>query len=303
MVATARGRKNQRIDEAGKTQVLNKVAAMDANSLNNEFSAMQLSIQRTFAGLQADVTNRFATCEELDTAITLKQARLKDLHSIEATAVQLDDLQAQLEAQHRAIEEERQQADQEHADQVNAWNRDKKRVEDEWAYNTDQKHRKTLDEFNQALLKQQRDEATRQEQLQKNWKDREDQLTEREAELDALRQQVEAFPAKVDSEVKKAVAINENSIKREYETKIQLLTKDNEANAKLNAERETAFKGTIVRMEQQNAALHEQVRQAETRAADIAKTAFESVSGRDALAAVQRNHTETQQQQSGKSGR
>lgn len=107
MVATARGRKNMKIDQATQTQVLAKVAVMSAEGLNKEFSDMQLSIQRTFAGLQADVTNRYATCDELDTAISLKQGRLKDLHGIEAAAISLDDLQAQLEQQRGQIAQER----------------------------------------------------------------------------------------------------------------------------------------------------------------------------------------------------
>lgn len=303
MVATARGRKNMKIDQATQTQVLTKVAGMSAEGLNKEFSDMQLSIQKTFAGLQADVTNRYATCEELDTAISLKQSRLKDLHGIEAAAVQLDDLQAQLEQQRQEIAQERSESNHQEDERQNSWAQQKKRVEDEWAYGTDQKHRKTMDDFNQQLLKQQRDEATRQEALQKNWKEREEALTEREAELDSLRQQVDAFPGKTDSEVKKQVAINENAIKKHYETELQLLRKDNEANTKLNAERELAFKSTVTRLEGQAVALQQQVESAEKRAADIAKTAFESVSGRDALAAVQRHGEQNQAQQGQKSGR
>lgn len=303
MVAIARGRKNQKIDESVKTQVLEKVAAMDATSLNNEFSNMQLSIQKTFAGLQADVSNRFATCEELDTAITLKQSRLRDLHAIEATAVCLDDLQAQLEQQREQIARERRDADQAEVETQRGWAQDTKRMQDEWGYSTDQKNRKIIDDFNQMLLKQQREEVTRQESLQKNWNDRENLLLEREAELHSLRTQVENFPKQLDTEVKKQVAINENSIKREYETKIQLLTKDNEANTKLNIERETALRSTVTRLEGQATALQQQVESAEKRAAEIAKTAFESVSGRDALAAVQRHGEQNLAQQGQKSGR
>lgn len=303
MVVAARGRKNMKIDQATQTQVLAKVASMSAEGLNKEFSDMQLSIQKTFAGLQADVTNRYATCDELDTAISLKQSRLKDLHGIEAAAVSLDDLQAQLEQQRLEIAQERNDAEAATAEVGVIWAQQRKRAEDEWAYNTDQKHRKTLDDFNQQLLKQQRDEATRQEALQKNWKDRENILTEREAELTSLREKVDNFPDQMSTEVKKQVAINENVIKRHYETEMQLLKKDNDANFKLNAERELALKSTVTRMEGQVVALQQQVESAEKRAAEIAKTAFESVSGRDALAAVQRHGEQNQAQAGQKSGR
>jgi chromosome segregation ATPase len=292
-----------KIDQATQMQVLDKVANMNAEGMHKDFSDMQLSIQKTFAGLQVDVTNRYATLEELNTAISLKQSRLKDLHSIEAAAISLDDLQAQLEQQRGAIVQERNDADQAQADTQTAWAQQKKRIEDEWIYGTDQKHRKTLDDFNQQLLKQQRDEATRQEALQKNWKDREEVLAEREAELTSLREKVDNFPDQMSSEVKKQVAINENVIKKHYETELQLLRKDNEANTKLNAEREQALKSTVSRLEGQAVSLQNQVESAEKRAAEIAKTAFESVSGRDALAAVQRHSSESQQQQAGKGGR
>lgn len=303
MVTATRGRKNQKIDAAEQQKVLQKVSAMNANDLNNEFSNMQITVQKTFAGLQAEVNNHYSTCEELDTAITLKQSRLKDLHGIEATAVQLDDLQAQLEAQRNQIVAEGNEADLLAAELENARIQQWKREDDQWKYETDQKHRKVVDDFNQNLLKQQRDEVARQEALQKSWKDRDESLVERESELDSLRQQVDAFPGKTDAEVKKAVAINEYSIKREYETKIALLQKDSEVNTKLNKERETALQGTVTRLEGQCASLHQQVESAEKRSAEIAKTAFESVSGRDALAAVQRHNTESQTQQSGKQNR
>jgi len=303
MATATRGRKNQKIDAAEQTKVLQKVSAMNANDLNNEFSNMQITVQKTFAGLQAEVNNRYSTCEELDTAIILKQSRLKDLHGIEATAIQLDDLQAQLEAQRNQIATERNDADQAAADLENSRNQQRKREDDQWKYETDQRHRKIVDDFNQNLLKQQRDEASRQEALNKSWKDREDNLAEQEGELTSLRAQVDAFPAKMDAEVKKAVAINENSIKREYETKIALLAKDSEVNTKLNKERETALQSTITRLEGQNIALGAQVESAEKRAAEIAKTAFESVSGRDALRAVQQSHAEGQTQPSGQKGR
>jgi len=303
MAVATRGKKNQKIDETTKAQVLAKVAAMNATDLNNEFSSMQLNVQKIFAGLQADVTNRFATCDELDTAISLKQSRLKDLHAIEASAITLDDLQAELDEQRKVIDDERAAADASQQEQHDEWMKEKKRLEDEWTYTTDQQHRKKMDEFQQGLLKQQRDEAIRQEALQKSWKEREDKLVEREAELDSLRKQVDNFPKQLDAEVKKANAVLENSIKREFETKIALMSKDAEVATKLNKERETAFQSTITRLEGQNTSLQQQVEAAEKRAAEIAKTAFESVSGRDALAAVQRSHTETQQQQSGKSGR
>lgn len=304
MVTATRGRKNQKIDVAEQTKVLAKVQNMDALSLNDEFSQMQISVQKTFAGLQAEVNNRFSTCQDLDTAITLKQSRLKELHGIEAAAIQLDDLQAQCEAQRQTIVQERADADQAATEMDNGRAVARKRDEDQWKYDTDQKHRKVLDDFNQNMLKQQRDEAARQEQLKKDWDNRETSLTEREAEIDSLRQQVDAFPARIDSEVKKAVAINENSIKREYETKISLLTKDAEVAVKLNKEREAALQGTITRLEGQNTALHAQVEAAERRTAEISKTAFESVSGQAALAAVQRQHAESQSgQPQGKQGR
>lgn len=303
MVTATRGRKNLKIDAAEQIKTLAKVKEMDAASLNDEFSQMQISVQKTFAGLQAEVNNRYATCQDLDTAISLKQSRLKELHGIEAAAIQLDDLQAELEAQRQHIATERADADVAEAELIAYRNQNRERDEDQWAYDTKQQHTKIQDEFNQAQLKRQRDEAARQEVLNKQWEDREKNLAEQEAELTSLRSQVDAFPTKMDAEVKKAVAINENSIKREYETKIALLAKDAEVNTKLNKERETALQGTIGRLESQNTALQTQVAASENRAAEVAKEAFASVSGQHALAAVQQSRNEAQSQQQGKQGR
>lgn len=293
MAAATRGKKNQKIDEATKEQVLVKVATMSAEKLNNEFGGMQLNVQKTFAGLQAEVTNKFAMCEELDTAIKLKQSRLKELHDIEATAIQLDDLVAQRELQKHQIDEELDTAQQLRDERQSDWLKENKRKEDEWVYTTDQTHRKVIDAFNQDMMKKQREEALRQEAFNKICKDREDRLGAEEANLESYKKQVEAFPKTLDAEVKKANAILENSIKRDYENRITLMTKDIETNAKLSKEREDSYNNTVKRLEVNIGSLTAQLANAEQRAADIAKTAFESVSGRDALAAVQRHGEQT----------
>src|SRR5262249_39597138 len=128
----------------------------------------------------------------------------------------------------------------------------------------------------------------KQEQLEKNWSEREAELKKRETELAELR----AFKEGNDERVKKAenaaVAVATNSVKKEYETKMTLAMKDAEMAQKLAGQEVAARRQTGERATAEIAGLKAQLDQARADVKEISGKALESASGRDAMAAMQK---------------
>jgi len=133
-----------------------------------------------------------------------------------------------------------------------------------------------------------RENREHQEGLTKDWADRETELKKRENELIELRQQVANFPEVVKKEVNAAVAIATNSVKKEYETKMVLSSKDAETAGKLAAQEATALTATISKLNHQVDDLKVQLEQAHRDVKEISAKALDSASGRTTMEALQK---------------
>jgi uncharacterized coiled-coil protein SlyX len=123
--------------------------------------------------------------------------------------------------------------------------------------------------------------------MEKGFKEREENLKKQENEITELRAQVTAFPAKIDSEVKKAEAIVGSSVKRDYEHKLSLLQKDADT-AKLVAD--NTIKGLNDRLANQDMVIGQlqgRINDADKRVTDIATKALEAAASTKSLADVQ----------------
>src|SRR5262249_29249736 len=155
--------------------------------------------------------------KQLDEAITIKEARLHELHGIEADAVTLDDMKAQKEAeeqdwQGKRAERARLWAEEE-IERTKKWKREND--DHEYVFKTNQK--KVRDEFEGEVATHRRNEAARQEMLTKSWTDRENFLKNQEQELNDLRKGAETFDARLKSGVGAAEAILSNKLRSDFD--------------------------------------------------------------------------------------
>src|SRR5262249_31497658 len=150
----------------------------------------------------------------------LRREELKRLHDIEATASTLDDLQAEIEQTRVRWEEEEAAKKRLVAEQQSERNKQWKREEEDYQYRIQQAHRKQEDAFAASMAQEEKANREKQEQLEKQWAERETELKKREQELAELRLFKENAPEMIKKEVNAAVAVATNSVKKEYETKI-----------------------------------------------------------------------------------
>lgn len=283
----AKGVKNKKIEATEAQAVLDNVKDMELTKVVSEIGNLQVSLQGTLANLSATITNKIQQVDQLDTAITLKEQRLQELHGIEKEAVSLDEMKAQKEEEARKWEKERDernaQWDEEEEERAKMW----QRAEDDFKYTTEQAHKKVQDDFEAQLSKRNREELLRAEQLQRSWTERENGLKAKEQEFTDLKAQVAGFDAKLKTEVSKAEAVLGNVLKKQYEHEMALLRKDAESEKNLSAAKISAMSDQMENLEKQIHDLQVQLAAARTDAKEVATQALQSASGRQVADALQ----------------
>lgn len=283
-----KGNKNKKIEATEAQAVLDSVKGVNLQSVIAEVGSLQVSVQESLATLSGALSSKIQEMQNLETAIALKNQRLKELHNIESEAVTLDDMKAQREAEQQEWNAQRNERDQEWDEEENERNRRLQRAEDEYKYNFELIKKKQYDEFDAEMNKRKRDEALRAETLERSWKERDAALRAKETEFTALQAQVAGFDAKLKTEVSKAEAVLGNVLKKQYEHEMALLKKDFDSEKSLHQIRVSAMDETITSLQEQIASLQVQLAQARSDAKEVASQALQSASGRDVAVALQR---------------
>jgi hypothetical protein len=283
-----RGTKNQKIEATEARAILEVTKDMDMNKVIAEVGGLQVNVQNSLAALSAALTAKIQTAKQLDEAITLKEARLHELHGIEADAVTLDDMKAQKEAEEQDWQSKRAERArlwaEEEVERTKKWKRE---TEDhDYTFKTHSK--KVSDEFESEVATHRRNEQVRQEMLQKSWTDREMAIKGQEQELNDLRKGAETFDARLKSGVGAAEAILANKLKGDFEHQLKLVQKDCESEKNANGIKNAAYEMTIKGLENQITDLKGQLTDARKDAKEVATQALQSASQRGVADALQR---------------
>jgi hypothetical protein len=282
------GTKSSKAAQIRSDEVLSAVEGLSMDSVTSSITATQVEVQEQLAGLSAKLTEQLRVLRNIEESINLKRAHLKQLHDIDGIATDLDTLNHEIAAQRLAWDEEQAAKKRAFAEQQSERNKQWARNQEEYDYKLGQEHKKTEDAFTYKMAGQERENQQRQGELEKNWAEREGELKKRETELAELRQKVTEFPEVVKKEVNAAVAIATNSVKKEYETKMVLASKDSETNQKLAAQEIAALQAQVVKLNAGLEDLKTQLEQARTDVKEVSHKALESASDRQAMQALQK---------------
>lgn len=269
-------------------KVLESVAVLKPQTVIEEIGALQSSLQNTLAGLSAQISTKLEQMRNVEEAIVLKEGELKDLYGIEAEAISLEEMRANCEAEEvdwekKSVERQAQWDDDEE-ERAKRWQRE----EEEHTYDVAQRTKRAAEDFNIEVAARRRAESIRMEDLQKQWKTREDALLEQEKDVATLRTQVAGFDDRLKAELAKAEAIAVNRVKKEYEHEVVMLKKDIEAERMLNATKVSALDDTINGLQGQIADLQKQLADARQDSKDVTSAALRSASGHQTMQALQR---------------
>lgn len=282
------GVKNRQATAIRETEVLQAVLGLNMDGVSGTIASTQVEVQKSLSALSAKLVEQLQVLCNVEEAIKLKGEELKQLYDIESAAVSLDDLDAKIDAQREAWSEEQARKQREFAEQQSERNKQWTRVEEEYQYRLTLENKKIEDDFAYNMAQKEKANRDNQEILEKNWKLREEELKKSEKELENLRLQVAAIPEVVRKAENTAVAVATNSVKKEYDTKIVLATKDAEMASKLAAQEVASLRLALDKGTAQLAELKTQLDQAHHDVKEISAKALESVSGRSAMEALQK---------------
>lgn len=262
------------------------VKTLKANNVINQIGDLQVSIQSTLANISGEITNKLAQLHDTEAAIETLENRLNEVYQIEKEALSLEEVKLSRQESDEQYTKMLMARNQERAEQEQ--NREKlwNRQEEEHNYEVSQRRKKAIDDFNTEVEHNKRTERIRQTDLAQEWANRETALKAKENEFTVLKTQVEGFDARLKSEVSKATAVVENSIKSQYEHKISLMLKDSESAAKMSQSKIEALQIQVGQMHEQIVELNKQLMMARSDAKEVTSQALQSASGRQVAEAL-----------------
>jgi hypothetical protein len=269
-------------------KIVDAVAGLNVSDVVSQIGELQVSVQKTLADLSGTITQKLVERDEIAKAIDAKKQQLQEVYAIEQEALSLENMKAMREAEQSQWDQQRQQQRIAWQDETSARTKNWTREEEEHAYAVKIRNVRAEEEHKASVDKHMREEAIRQDILQRGWKDRENAIAAQEADIKALRDQAAGFESRVKLEVDKQVAIVSNTIKRNHDQELALLRKDTEANDKLHKSELASLQNTIGSMAEQIDALKEQLEVARKDAKEVTQKALEATSQKEAFSALQR---------------
>ena len=290
--------KEQEARHSHARNVLTDVSGLTAESAVKKVTEAGLTINKTLGGINEQVMSLVEELKKLDEAIHLKTEELAALHGKDVAASAIDvlvaeydrkklELQAELERLEKEISDTRMKSAEELTAAREAAELARKRAEEAYTYDIQLQRKKEQDAFAEQLRQQASTERDRKEKLEKDWAVREENLKQREKELEELRKQVADFPVVLKKETDTAAAIAGNRVKGEWELKLTLAQKDAETAQRVASMEIASLKEANTKQAQALQSLQSELADAKRQVQTIAEKALESASGARALAEVQ----------------
>lgn len=286
-MAATRGRR-KKIEQTDAQAVMSAVKELDINKVVSDVGSLQVSVQSTLAKLSAELTNKLQQMDQVGTAISIKEDRLKELFDIEKESLNIEDIKSKKEQEEKDFNEkvaEREKLWKEQdSERAKAWLRSK----EDHDYAVRVSNQRAKDEFDNEMATIQRNEAIRQEALNKSWKDREESIKSKEKEFSEMESKIANFDTVLNNAVTKAKEETELAVNKEYEYSINLVRRETEGELKLRDQKISAQEAVIASLRKQMDQLNQHLDAARRDAKDVANQALQSASGRQVAEALQK---------------
>jgi hypothetical protein len=278
----------KRITKRKKETILDAINDLKPSDVVEEIGNLQNTLQSTLAGLSAQISSKVEQMRTVDEAIQIKETELTELYDIEREAMSLEDMKAKHTSEKEAWLKEAERRNDEWEQEEAEMERKFQRMQEEHNYTNARQIKQSQDDFNAETTRRRRDEEMRQDSLERQWKDRENELVIKEQKLAEIQTEINGFNDKLKSEISKAEAIVTNRLKKEYEHQMAILQKDIDAERNLHDTKISALDDTILNLNNQINDLQIQLSAARADVKEVTSAALQSASGHQAMQALQR---------------
>ncbi|HZS33003.1 MAG TPA: hypothetical protein VFC42_06445 [Methylomirabilota bacterium] len=273
------------------------VADLSLDGVAQRTTALNVEISRTLAQLTERLTAEIKLLDDVRRAVALEREELSRLHGQDVLASAREQLldeyrrqKAELEAEMRARQAEWQAQQELRArqlkEQEDELRRQRQREREEYEYQKTLERKKEQDLHEEESKRLDRMLKERREALEREWAARESALREREQELVRLRAEVEQFPARLQTEVARAVAEAVKAAEDRARQQLGLIEKERDTDRQVGALRISALEDLVARQTAQIESLQTRLEDARAQVREIAVQAIEGASGARALAHI-----------------
>lgn len=266
--------------EKKKEETVTQANQLMETNIEEQITHLSKSITGLLSKINEDIVTQTQNLKTVKEAIETKEAELKELFDIEKKAhtlaglvnahqelklaqeQELADAKEKASAELAEIQKTIKEAREEHQtlmkEQKEELEQNKQRQEDEFQYEFNRHRQKSYDQLEDELSQKRKAfdeevEKTNKElaEQKKLLEERDKEITKREEMMDKLQAEVDAFPEKIEeikaeakskanAEMKRKLAIRENTLKKEIEADKRILEKENEQlQGQLNIANET----------------------------------------------------------------
>jgi len=256
-----------------------------------------LQAQRTVAGLTEQIAAKATELKTLQDAILIEEEELTRLYGLDVASASVKALVQEHEDQKALIEEEISsmrkawsEESAQHQKLISIREKDlqqaRQRENDDYQYKTGQLRQKETDEWAMSLRAQQRAQAERFADLEKQMAEKTAAFVKEEKEIADLKTRVANIDSEISAKTAQAVAIATNSLKKDLTNAFALEKKDLELELRVVNEKNLSANAANEKLAQQVIQLGVQLEAARDQVRLISEKALESASGQVALTAV-----------------
>jgi len=283
--------------------------SISAEGVVGQISAVRTEIAKMLAQLSERLEQEVGRYQAVQRAIEEKEKDLKEVYEIEHAAgslaaliesqnVKKQEYEAALEARKElALNEVQSAREQWDRDKVQweanlkerqeAEERKRTRDKEEYEYRFKREKQQMQDQLEDERARMDRDLALKRIELEQGLSEREKAVTERELQINQLRDRVESFPAELEKAVAGAVAEAQSRLEAQSKNREELLAKEFEGERKVLTTRIQSLEKTVKEQADQIERLSQQMDKAYQQVQEIAVKAIEGSSNSKSLAGLQ----------------
>jgi hypothetical protein len=295
------------IEEEKKT--VEKASSYSVENIVKSLAEINLHINNSLNDLSEKLKLESSKLSELKRAIEIEEKHLEEVRDIKIAADTLSLLIQEYETRKKEFEQEASEREKNFELQVkqkrDEWEKEqavhesmvkernekifteRKRESEEYEYNLTLARKKDKDAYEQKRASLERELEEKRISYEKEFSQREAYLSERESELEDLRNRVTAFDSLKEEAVRKAEESSTKEAEHRAKVKMDLFVKEKEGEIKLLEQKNSNLKELVEKQALQIEELSRQLADANNQVLSIATKAIEGASGAKTLNTVQ----------------
>ena len=299
----------QKVEEKRAKEVLEVASSLSSEGVVKGISSLKLDMSKMLTQISDKLEDEVTKLNGIQKAIDIKEEELKELFEIEKSAATLaalieaqnqkrqeyesemvqrkEDLTQEIEETRTEWETEKEKYEMETKEQNSVEKKKREREKEEFQYTFKREQQLLKDEFEDEKAKLEREIQLKREQMEKELTERETAISEKEGELNELRQKVGASPKELETVVNKAVKETAERITIEATNKEQLLNKEFEGERRVLTTRIESLEKTVKEQTEQISKLSGQLEKSYQKVEDIAVKAIDGSSNLQSLSNLQ----------------